>query len=141
MFCGDCGFNTGEKPFCQGCGKRLRPVKSSGTATPAPPQTPSTRLPTKQKSGGGIRYIIGLILVVAALYFGASSCSEGSSSPVDPSPSTTTDFQDKEVRTPAQDFSITQGCDEIRSDYMDAPAGSQEEKWALEAADEACFAP
>jgi hypothetical protein len=40
---------------------------------------------------------------------------------------------------PVQDFSIKQSCDEIYEEYMAAPPGSDEEQWALEAAEEVCF--
>lgn len=40
---------------------------------------------------------------------------------------------------PEQDFSIQQSCEEIRADYMQAEPGSDEERWALEAAEEVCF--
>lgn len=44
-----------------------------------------------------------------------------------------------EGEVPQQDFSIKQSCEEIRAEYMAAPPGSDEEQWALEAAEEVCF--
>lgn len=43
------------------------------------------------------------------------------------------------IDSPEQDFSITESCEEIRAEYMAAEPGSDEERWALEAAEEVCF--
>lgn len=100
----------------------------------------------ERKSGGCMKYFVGMMLLIGAIYFGANACSGSASSPADISPPAGNEFQDNYstengVQSPSQDFSVTQSCDEIRADYMNAPAGSQEERWALEAAEEACFTP
>lgn len=38
-----------------------------------------------------------------------------------------------------ENFSIDESCAEVRNDYMAADPGSDQERWALEAAEEVCF--
>ena len=95
-----------------------------------------------------MRVVAGAFFLIMAVIFGINAFSDSDSSGGsttrnvgetsnvgDRAPATT--FVEEDV--PQQDFSIKQSCEEIRDEYMAAPPGSDEERWALEAAEEVCF--
>lgn len=168
MFCGSCGSSAGESRFCPSCGTAVAKSGPRPSTPPVPPPPPvpgataAARIPQppasraearrqtgkpsytppppgaieKKKSNAPLRILVGMGLLGMAIFAGMSSCSGGTDPATPGSGNVGVSIDDK---APAEDFSITQSCEEIRANYMDAEAGSQEERWALEAADEACF--
>ena len=106
--------------------------------------------------------MIGLALLIGAVMLGINSCTSSDSggggtdtpavvdTPVNDGGGMDTGTVDSgtmdsgsdmpaDTTVPEQDFSIQQSCEEVRADYMQAEPGSDEERWALEAAEEVCF--
>jgi len=89
----------------------------------------------------GLRVALGIGFILLAIFFGMNAFS-GPDSPSVDSPSVDSPSVDTSVIDDGdslQDFSIKESCEEVRADFMNAAPGSDEERWALEAAEEVCF--
>lgn len=168
MTCSNCGFEYSEGFYCPGCGSRVtqqavRPatppippppvgktlpqvkwVEPSSTVSPLQPapQEHARRNVDQPKSdakpgqkNNGLRVALGIGFLLLAIFFGMNAFSGPDSSVDSPSDDT---FVVDEGDQP-QDFSIKESCEEVRADFMNAAPGSDEERWALEAAEEVCF--
>lgn len=144
MKCSQCGYVSSGAKFCPGCGRGLTAASSvramadsshRPTTAEIYANAPAPNQSTKGKSNG-LRVVLGVGFLIMAAIMGMNALSGSDSSESGSTVPRTTYVTNDE---PAQDFSIQESCAEIRADYMAADPGSDQERWALEAADEVCF--
>ena len=165
MTCSHCGFEFSEGFYCPGCGYRVthqtappipspplgkkppqdeRDKQASQDSPPQPTWQPHAPRNVDQSESAanqahksfGLRAVLGIGFLLLAIFFGMNTFS-GPDSPGGDSPFVDPVVVDDGDRS--QDFSINESCEEVRADFMNAAPGSDEERWALDAAEEVCF--